>query len=123
MARTKKQARAAREESVQRSTAVNEEERSRVGTTIAEAEVGEKARSASSSERARRATRRGKANGHGTSTEPMVDDGPQIPVEEAVGGDGMDDDSGDGHMTPAARGVFSENYYTTLDGDVEETWA
>jgi len=67
MARTKNQAKAGREEYAQRSTAVNEKEESRVGTTAAGADDGDKASNASGSERARRAAKRERAVGQETS--------------------------------------------------------
>ncbi len=52
----------------------------------------------------------------------MADVGPQL--QEATAGRGdTEGDSGDYHMTPAAPGVVPENYYTALDGYVEDTGA
>ena len=42
-------------------------------------------------------------------------------AEEAVGDD-PESDSGDWHMSPAAGGIVSENYYTTLEGGAQEAW-
>jgi hypothetical protein len=81
MARTKKQAKARRSESAQLSTAANDGEGSRPGTTIAAEKKGDASSSTTSSDRTRRAQRRettsrqraGKAatmdDGHGDLTE------------------------------------------------------
>ncbi len=60
MARTKNHARAEREVSAKRSMAVNEREGSRFGTTTAGEADGDEASNASGSERARRASNRGR---------------------------------------------------------------
>jgi hypothetical protein len=73
MARTKNQARVGRALSAQRSTAINDGEGSRVGTTTVRAEEGDEASNASSNERARRATRRGEAVLQETSVATMED--------------------------------------------------
>jgi hypothetical protein len=51
----------------------------------------------------------------------MEEVGVHAMAEEAVGDD-TESDSGDLHMTPAAGGVVSENYYTTLEGGAQEAW-
>ncbi len=40
--------------------------------------------------------------------------------EEEARDDGTDGESGDCHMTPAARGAISQNYYTALEEYEEE---
>jgi len=128
MARTKNQARAGREESARRSTAVNEREGSRVGTTTAGEADGDEARSASGSERARRAAIRGRRDDRVTATASNKDErvdpstnainsgrdmqaaaeGTQVDRERAASGSGS---------VMMAEGVESENYYTALAGD------
>ena len=97
-------------------TEVNGMEGSRVGTTIEGAE-GEEASSASRSERTRRAARRGKSALPNTSTAAHEDGVRRREVTEEADSDDMDNDSGDCHMTPAAGGTCSENYYTALEGE------
>jgi len=120
MARTKKQAQARQSESAQKSAAVNDSGGSRVGTTCGASEGGDEARSASGSERARRAERREAAARQrtGTTANRADDLRHQTATEADVDEDGH---SGNVHMTPAAGGAVSENYYTSLDGWEEDT--
>ena len=128
MTRTKNQARAGRVESARRSTAVNERERSRVGTTTAREANGDEASSASDSERARRAANRSKMNAQMTSATSNQDarvrtsaiatdggrdrqtteDGAHVDHEGAASGSGS---------AMVAEGGESENYFTALVGD------
>jgi hypothetical protein len=101
MARTKKQAQARQSESAQKSAAVNDGGGSRVGTTCGTSKGGDEASSASGSERARRAERRGAAARQRIGTAAtMADDLQHQTAAEAA----VDEDmhSGDVHMTPAA---------------------
>jgi len=119
MARTKNQARTAHTGAARRLTEVNGREGSRVGTTTEGAD-GEEVSSATSSERSRRAARRGKAPLPDASMAADENGGRGRAVIGEDGSGDMDSDSGDCHMTPAAGGICSENYYTALEGEAEE---
>ncbi len=118
MARTKNQTRTAHTRTTRRLTVVNGMEGSQVGTTTKGADW-EEGSSATSSERSRRAARRGKAALASISTAAR-EDGVRAreETEETDTGD-EDNDSGDCHMTPATGGICSENYYTALEGEEE----
>ena len=75
-------------------------EGSRVDTTTEGAD-GEEASSATSSERSRRAARRGKSALPSTSTATPEGGVRGRAVTEEAHNDDMDNDSGDCHMTPA----------------------
>ncbi len=117
MARTKHQARAARSESTQRLTSVNEGWGSRVRATTADTENDGEVSSASGSERDRRAAKRKDAV-HLDPMQRRTAASGQF-ATEITKGEGEEDDSDDCHMTPAA-GVESENYYTALGREATE---
>ncbi len=119
MARTKSHARARHAESAERSTAVNDGGGSRLGTTTVGDDGGNEVNVESSSERARRAARRGKAALQEKSAATSEETEAHARAEEAVGDD-AETDSRDCHLTPAARGIVSENNYTALDDDAED---
>ena len=98
MARTKNQAIAGRGESAQRSTAVNEREGSRVGTSTAGADGGDEANNASSSERARRAANRGRADGQETTATAIREAGIIPPTHEGSGRGGGHAAGDDAHV-------------------------
>ncbi len=101
MARTKNQARTAHTGTARGLTEVNGMEGSRYGTTTEGAD-GEEANSATSSERSRRAARRGKSALPNTTTTTRECGVGRRTVTEEADNDDMDNDSGDCHMTPAA---------------------
>ena len=74
MARTKDQARAGREESTQRSAAINGRDESRVGAATSGKAYGDEASSSSGSDRARRAAIRGRRVEQVTATATNKDD-------------------------------------------------
>jgi hypothetical protein len=128
MARTKNQARAGREESAQRSAAVNEREGRRVGPTTSREADGDEASSTSGSERARRAAIRGRRDEHVIATASNKDErvGPSTSANDGgrdnqttTEGKHADEEmaASESGSTMMAEGVESENYYTALVGD------
>ena len=128
MAITKNQARAGREESAQRSTAVNERGGIRVGTSTSGEVDGDEARSASGSERARRVANRGRVVEQDTATTSnreedirqttlvrnrrgggqTAEDEAQVVKERTASGSGS---------SMLAEGVESKNYFTAFAED------
>ncbi len=118
MAKTKKQAVAAATAAARRSAAVKGGGGSRLDTTVAEAVEGTVDNEGTSSDRARRAARRGKAALEETTQATGEQSGAR---RGAVETDviGTESSSADRHLTPAAGGFVSENYYTALEDEVE----
>jgi hypothetical protein len=122
MARTKNQARDRQAESAQRSNAVKEGNSSRLDTTAADADGGMAINAETSSARERRAARRGKAAlreipaaaAKQTEANKATTTAQEVETESS---------SAERHMTPAAGGFVSENYYTALKDEAGDDQA